>query len=66
VSLYQSTNGSHWTVNTNWLLNDPCQDNWFGVVCKSDNSRVVQLYVYHNIPHQSSEKDCTIDQCGAG
>lgn len=30
VALYQATDGSNWTTNTNWLSNEPI-DRWYGV-----------------------------------
>ena len=36
VSFYDSTEGSNWTNNDNWLITDtPC--NWFGISCENDH-----------------------------
>ena len=31
--LYYMTNGANWKDNTNWLLGDPCQNQWYGIAC---------------------------------
>lgn len=33
VALYNSTDGDNWNDNTNWLVGDPCDNNWYGVSC---------------------------------
>ncbi len=33
TDLYSATNGSGWSVKTNWLTGDPCVNAWFGVMC---------------------------------
>jgi len=33
VALYESTNGPSWANNTNWLVGDPCENQWAGVFC---------------------------------
>ena len=40
IALYDSTNGSNWTDNTNWLTNEPVS-NWYGITV--ENNRVVKL-----------------------
>ena len=47
--LYNSTNGPKWKNNANWLQGDPCQQAWYGVLCKGSN--ITHLYVR---PHISS------------
>ena len=44
TDLYNSTNGIHWTTNTNWLEGDPCSNQWYGVTCNSIPS-VTKLFV---------------------
>ncbi|MEM7126197.1 MAG: fibronectin type III domain-containing protein [Chloroflexota bacterium] len=45
VDLYESTSGSEWTTQTNWLeSNTPCD--WYGVTCEAD--RVVELKLESN------------------
>ena len=41
VALYNATNGSSWTINTNWLSDAPLSE-WFGVQTDR-NGRVIQL-----------------------
>jgi len=43
ASLYQSTNGSEWWNNTNWLVGDPCVNGWYGITCV--NNSIVEMYV---------------------
>ncbi len=33
VALYESTDGDNWTDNANWLVGDPCLNDWHGVGC---------------------------------
>ena len=33
VDLYYSTNGEGWTESENWLVDDPCVNQWYGVTC---------------------------------
>ena len=33
VDLYYSTNGEGWTESENWLEDDPCVNQWYGVAC---------------------------------
>eukprot|EP01095_Lingulamoeba_sp_RSL-Kostka_P002955 TRINITY_DN13860_c0_g1_i1.p1 TRINITY_DN13860_c0_g1~~TRINITY_DN13860_c0_g1_i1.p1 ORF type:complete len:442 (-),score=83.05 TRINITY_DN13860_c0_g1_i1:62-1348(-) len=36
--LYNFCNGDAWFNNTNWLKGDPCEENWYGVQCTTENS----------------------------
>jgi len=48
VELFNSTRGSGWTRNTNWVYTpDPCFNQWQGVTCvyRSGYGTVVGLYV---------------------
>jgi len=47
VTLYNSTNGPSWDINTNWLSGDPCADNWFGVTCDA-NSHITEIELIDN------------------
>lgn len=47
-ALYNSTAGANWTNNTNWLVGDPCLDNWYGVVCDASNTNVTELNLGNN------------------
>lgn len=44
VALYDSTDGTNWTNNSNWLVGDPCDDGWFGVICGSNTITIVRLF----------------------
>lgn len=46
VAIYNSTNGSGWYNNTNWLTNNPI-NTWYGVTLKADG-RVVTLNLSYN------------------
>src|SRR5690349_20139843 len=52
--LYASTQGDTWYNRTNWLLGDPCANEWFGVRCSSSGSFLgLQLgrnHVVGNLP----------------
>ncbi|WP_299311241.1 leucine-rich repeat domain-containing protein [uncultured Aquimarina sp.] len=45
IDLYNSTNGSNWTNNTNWLTDAPVCD-WYGVTVIE--GKVTELYLYNN------------------
>ena len=40
TDLYHATNGPTWTVSSGWLLDDPCANRWFGVLCDSTGTNV--------------------------
>ena len=33
VRLYEATNGDNWFNNDNWLVGEPCVNNWYGIEC---------------------------------
>jgi hypothetical protein len=41
VDIFVSTGGSSWTSNANWLVGDPCTNEWAGVECSSEQTFVV-------------------------
>ena len=49
VDLYQSTQGTNWHININWMRGDPCEEMWYGVnyysfgKCSPDMDRVYEL-----------------------
>lgn len=43
VAIYQNTNGDEWTNNNNWLQNDPCDNNWFGIICTDGEITKLEL-----------------------
>ncbi|MFC3194023.1 hypothetical protein ACFODZ_07200 [Marinicella sediminis] len=43
LELYQQTQGDDWLENSNWLSGDPCENNWFGVLCNDDLIRELSL-----------------------
>ena len=43
VALWNSTEGSSWTDNTNWPTGDPCANNWYGITCDSSNITEIRL-----------------------
>jgi len=38
VDLHNATGGPNWLNQQNWLDNDPCVDEWFGVQCDGDDN----------------------------
>jgi hypothetical protein len=47
VALYESTNGTGWTVSTNWLSGSPCANSWYGVTCVNGD-RVAEINLPEN------------------
>lgn len=43
VDLYHSTNGDGWTDKNNWLVGDPCENDWWAISCNADETRVTQI-----------------------
>ena len=33
LELYQRTNGLFWNNHSNWLIGDPCENQWYGIGC---------------------------------
>jgi Leucine-rich repeat (LRR) protein len=52
VTLYNATDGANWDFNDNWLVGDPCENNWYGIGCNefrnSGNDIVTSLYLQSN------------------
>jgi len=38
VQLYQSLGGPNWYNSQNWLVGNPCTNNWYGITCSSNGS----------------------------
>ena len=58
VELYNATNGTSWTNNTNWLAGAGTECTWFGVTCAADD--VIEINLLDNglvgtIPAQLSQ-----------
>ena len=47
AALYNSTNGAEWTRKDNWLVVDPCTNEWYGVICDQSES-ISQLHLGSN------------------
>ena len=43
VSLYNSTDGDNWRDNDNWLVGDPCINDWHGVYCDANDTQIEKL-----------------------
>jgi hypothetical protein len=48
TDLYMATNGPLWKDNTNWLSGDPCENNWYGVLCDVGSTSVSSLSLGSN------------------
>ena len=46
VALYDSTDGDHWTNHSNWLVGDPCDNSWYGIVCGTN--KIVEIRLSYN------------------
>jgi hypothetical protein len=46
--LYNNTNGPEWNTNTNWLVGDPCSDNWFGLACDKSERNLETIDLRQN------------------
>jgi hypothetical protein len=47
-ALFYATNGLNWTKSDNWLVGNPCTDQWFGITCNS-NGNIIGMYVISDI-----------------
>ena len=47
MSLYTSTAGANWKVNSNWGVGDPCSQGWHGIECDC-NGRVIKISLPDN------------------
>ena len=48
VALYNSTDGANWINSSNWLVGDPCVDDWFGVTCDATDTLVTRVNLASN------------------
>ena len=53
VDIYYSLNGPTWQHNSNWLVGDPCENDWYGVDCcmldcSETETNVTSLELKHN------------------
>ena len=37
VNFYNALGGQYWTRKNNWLVGDPCTNNWYGLSCIGSN-----------------------------
>ena len=42
VNFYNALDGPSWSDNSNWLVDDPCANSWFGITCSGDT--ITSLY----------------------
>ncbi len=49
LDLYDNTNGNSWATKTNWKVNDPCTNNWYGISCNAGNTRVTSISLDGNM-----------------
>ena len=50
IALYNSTDGDNWTDKTNWLIGDPCENDWSGVGCGKQGEYCDAIYDEENPP----------------
>ncbi len=43
LDIYDTLGGSLWNSNSNWLIGDPCNNFWFGVVCSGGSITEINL-----------------------
>ena len=43
MDLYQATNGPDWAQNFFWGVGDPCDNDWFGLICNYNYCQVTGL-----------------------
>ena len=48
VDFYYSTNGEGWIDSTNWLVGDPCLNQWHGVYCYEDGGVYYLIFLDNN------------------
>lgn len=47
----QQHNGAGWTISSNWTTGDPCDSNWYGIICSYKNfesEHVIQIGLSNN------------------
>lgn len=47
VSFYDTLNGDNWRFNDNWLVGDPCVNQWYGVGCNTEGN-IISLHFFEN------------------
>ena len=47
LNFYYATEGDSWESNTNWLVGDPCTNNWYGLECNPDGT-IQKVYLPFN------------------
>ncbi len=48
TDLYNATDGANWTLRTNWLVGDPCDNSWARITCNAGGTAVTQVRLYTN------------------
>jgi YVTN family beta-propeller protein len=48
VAFYESTNGANWNDNSNWLVGDPCENDWYGLSCDVFGSTITGIDLVNN------------------
>ncbi|CDW71879.1 leucine-rich repeat-containing protein [Stylonychia lemnae] len=47
ITFYHKMNGDFWRYNENWLVGDPCQNLWYGVICNRKGN-IISLHFFEN------------------
>ena len=47
VDFYYATQGEWWRINENWLIKDPCINNWYGITCNT-KGQIIAIFLFEN------------------
>ena len=47
VAFYKAFNGDNWRFYDNWLVGDPCVNQWYGIGCNTEGN-VISIHFFEN------------------